>query len=38
MHVDDALMKGVRTDVSFTLFLSNSNAYEGGALEISDTF
>jgi PKHD-type hydroxylase len=38
MHVDDALMKGVRTDVSFTLFLSDPDTYEGGALEIADHF
>ena len=38
MHVDDALMKGVRTDVSFTLFLSDPDTYEGGALEVSDHF
>lgn len=38
MHVDDALMRGVRTDVSFTLFLSDPDTYEGGALEIADTF
>jgi PKHD-type hydroxylase len=33
-HVDDALMHGVRTDVSFTLFLSDPETYEGGALVI----
>jgi PKHD-type hydroxylase len=33
-HVDDALMNGVRTDVSFTLFLSAPDTYEGGALVI----
>ena len=38
MHVDDALMRGVRTDVSFTLFLSDPDSYDGGALEIADTF
>ena len=38
MHVDDALMKGIRTDVSFTLFLSDPGDYEGGALAIEDTF
>lgn len=38
MHVDDALMHGVRTDVSFTLFLSDPDDYDGGALEIEDTF
>lgn len=31
-HVDDALMAGVRTDVSFTLFLSDPEGYEGGEL------
>jgi PKHD-type hydroxylase len=33
-HVDDALMNGVRTDVSFTLFLSDADTYDGGALVI----
>jgi PKHD-type hydroxylase len=33
-HVDDALMHGVRTDVSFTLFLSEPDSYDGGALVI----
>ena len=33
-HVDDALMAGMRTDVSFTLFLAEPEAYEGGALVI----
>ncbi len=33
-HVDDALMHGVRTDVSFTLFLSDPESYDGGALVI----
>jgi len=33
-HVDDALMNGVRSDVSFTLFLSDPDAYDGGALVI----
>jgi len=33
-HVDDALMQGMRTDVSFTLFLSDPDTYEGGALVI----
>jgi PKHD-type hydroxylase len=33
-HVDDALMGGMRTDVSFTLFLSDPKSYEGGALAI----
>ena len=34
VHVDDALMQGMRTDVSFTLFLSEPDAYDGGALII----
>jgi PKHD-type hydroxylase len=33
-HVDDAIMNGMRTDVSFTLFLSDLQSYEGGALVI----
>ena len=33
-HVDDALMHGVRTDVSFTLFLSEPDSYQGGELVI----
>jgi PKHD-type hydroxylase len=33
-HVDDALMHGMRTDVSFTLFLSEPDSYDGGALVI----
>jgi PKHD-type hydroxylase len=37
MHVDDALMKGLRTDLSFTLFLNDPESYEGGALIIADT-
>ncbi|NRG16735.1 Fe2+-dependent dioxygenase [Rhizobiales bacterium] len=35
-HVDDALMGGARTDLSFTLFLSNPESYEGGALVVED--
>lgn len=31
-HVDDPVMSGVRTDLSFTLFLSDPETYEGGAL------
>lgn len=31
-HVDDALMNGMRTDVSFTLFLSDPKTYSGGEL------
>jgi PKHD-type hydroxylase len=33
-HVDDALMNGMRTDVSFTLFLTDPADYEGGELVI----
>jgi PKHD-type hydroxylase len=33
-HVDDALMQGMRTDVSFTLFLSEPASYDGGELVI----
>jgi len=33
-HVDDALMGDMRTDVSFTLFLSDPATYDGGALVI----
>lgn len=37
-HVDDALMGGVRTDLSFTLFLSDPAGYTGGALVVEDTY
>lgn len=33
-HVDNALMAGVRTDLSFTLFLNAPETYDGGALVI----
>ncbi|MPZ54933.1 MAG: Fe2+-dependent dioxygenase [Rhizobiales bacterium] len=33
-HVDDPLMHGMRTDVSFTLFLSDPRSYDGGELVI----
>ena len=33
-HVDDALIAGVRTDVSFTLFLAPPESYDGGELII----
>ena len=36
-HVDDALIGGVRTDVSFTLFLCDPDSYEGGDLIIETT-
>jgi PKHD-type hydroxylase len=38
LHVDDALMQGMRTDLSFTLFLAPPDSYEGGALIIEDMF
>ena len=38
LHVDDALMQGLRTDLSFTLFLSDPGSYDGGALIIEDHF
>jgi PKHD-type hydroxylase len=31
-HVDDAIMDGLRTDVSFTLFLGDPESYDGGEL------
>lgn len=37
MHVDDALMSGLRTDLSYTLFLSDPGTYDGGALIVADT-
>jgi PKHD-type hydroxylase len=36
LHVDDALMAGVRTDLSFTLFLSDPATYDGGELSIEE--
>jgi PKHD-type hydroxylase len=33
-HVDNPLMNGIRTDVSFTLFLADPASYEGGELVI----
>lgn len=33
-HVDDAIMGGMRTDVSVTVFLSDPGGYEGGELVI----
>lgn len=37
LHVDDAVMGGLRTDLSFTLFLADPASYEGGALIVEDT-
>ena len=31
-HIDNPFMSGGRSDLSFTLFLSNKNSYEGGEL------
>ena len=36
-HVDDAIMGGMRTDLSFTLFLSDPESYDGGELVIDST-
>lgn len=36
-HVDDAVMQGLRTDVSFTLFLGDPDDYDGGELVIEST-
>lgn len=38
LHVDDAMMGGLRTDLSFTLFLSDPATYDGGALILEDRF
>lgn len=35
-HVDDAIMGGARTDLSFTLFLSDPATYDGGELIVED--
>ncbi len=34
-HFDDAFIDGVRTDLSFTVFLSDPESYIGGALELT---
>lgn len=36
-HMDDSLMNGARTDISFTLGLSRLEDYEGGDLVIEDS-
>lgn len=36
-HVDNALMGGQRSDLSFTLFLSDPDSYDGGELTMVDT-
>ena len=35
--VDNAMMGGARTDISFTLFLNDPQSYDGGPLMIQDT-
>jgi len=35
-HVDDALMDGQRTDVSFTVFVSEPDSYDGGELVLDE--
>ncbi|GIX14622.1 MAG: PKHD-type hydroxylase [Paracoccaceae bacterium] len=35
-HVDDPVMNGCRTDLSFTLSLSDASGYEGGELVMED--
>jgi len=35
-HVDDAIMGGARTDLSFTLFLSEPGDYDGGELVMEE--
>lgn len=36
-HVDEALINNQRTDISFTLFLSDQNQYQGGELVLEDS-
>jgi PKHD-type hydroxylase len=36
-HVDNAMMGGTRTDVSFTLFRNDPQGYDGGSLMIRNT-
>ncbi|MGL4489641.1 MAG: Fe2+-dependent dioxygenase [Rhizobiaceae bacterium] len=36
-HVDDALMQGLRTDISFTLFIEEPDTYGGGELVIESS-
>ena len=36
LHVDDAIMGVMRSDLSFTLFLADPASYDGGALIIED--
>ncbi|MEC8859516.1 MAG: Fe2+-dependent dioxygenase [Pseudomonadota bacterium] len=37
LHVDDAIIDGQRTDLSFTLFLSAADSYDGGELVIDES-
>jgi PKHD-type hydroxylase len=36
-HMDEALIDGQRTDISFTLFLSAQESYQGGELVLEDS-
>ena len=36
-HTDEAFIDNVRTDLSFTLFLSDPESYDGGALELTNS-
>jgi PKHD-type hydroxylase len=36
-HVDEALINNQRTDISFTLFLSENTQYQGGELVLEDS-
>lgn len=36
-HTDDAVIEAARTDLAFTLFLSEPETYEGGELEIDES-
>lgn len=38
LHVDNAMMGNLRTDLSFTLFLAPPDSYQGGALIVEDRF
>jgi PKHD-type hydroxylase len=35
-HVDNSIMGGLRTDVSFTVFLADPTEYDGGELQMGD--
>ena len=36
-HYDNAFIEGIRTDLSFTLFLSSAETYEGGEVELQSS-